>query len=458
MTKKIDTNISSHNTMRVFVLDKHKRPLMPCHPARARKLLSKGKAKVYRMYPFTIILQYRTLEESSLQPIQLRIDPGSKTTGLALVAMFSKKIYLIWAAHLQHRGHLIPDLLEKRRTTRRSRRNRKTRYRKPKFKKIKSKTDTSGKDQSSNKKGWLPPSILSRVNNIYNYTLKLLKFVPFKYINMEMVNFDTHSITVGRQLYGKQYQHGTLYGYRIKQYLLEINNHTCAYCKKTNVPLQIEHIVPKSKGGSNNISNLTVACAPCNKKKGNKTAAQFGHPKITGTTDFFKDMAAVNSSKNKLLELLQSTGLDVRTYDAGFTKYNRKISHLIKDHYIDAACVGEQPAKFNSKNITVLNIVAKGRGKRQVQLVDKYGFPRKTKNGIIAPRKLKRINGLTSGDFIEVDLSHHKYHKCYYNTRVGAVRSKNNTLVFTANGNTIDVHTKYCRLLQRADGYDYLFG
>jgi hypothetical protein len=62
---------------RVFVLDASKQPLMPCHPARARKLLYKGKAAVYRRYPFTIILKERI--GGDVQPIELKIDPGSKT-------------------------------------------------------------------------------------------------------------------------------------------------------------------------------------------------------------------------------------------------------------------------------------------------------------------------------------------------------------------------------------------
>ena len=42
---------------KVFVLDTKKRPLAPTHPARARQLLKRGKAAVYRQYPFTIILK-----------------------------------------------------------------------------------------------------------------------------------------------------------------------------------------------------------------------------------------------------------------------------------------------------------------------------------------------------------------------------------------------------------------
>lgn len=48
--------------IRAFVLDKDRKPLMPCHAAKARKLLKKGKAAVFRRFPFTIILGYYSFE------------------------------------------------------------------------------------------------------------------------------------------------------------------------------------------------------------------------------------------------------------------------------------------------------------------------------------------------------------------------------------------------------------
>ena len=67
---------------RVLVVDKNREPLMPCHPARARELLKRGQAAVFHRYPFTIILKDRAGGE--IQPTQLKIDPGSKTTGITL--------------------------------------------------------------------------------------------------------------------------------------------------------------------------------------------------------------------------------------------------------------------------------------------------------------------------------------------------------------------------------------
>jgi hypothetical protein len=81
-----------------FVLDTNKKPLNPCQPGVARGLLKTGKARVFRRFPFTIILN-KPVEEAP-QPVQLKIDPGSKVTGLALV----QENKVIWGAELKHTG------------------------------------------------------------------------------------------------------------------------------------------------------------------------------------------------------------------------------------------------------------------------------------------------------------------------------------------------------------------
>ena len=111
---------------KVFVLDTTKQPLNPVHPGRARLLLKEGKAAVYRRFPFTLILK-RALEAPTLHPLRLKIDPGSQTTGLAILNESSGEV--VWAAELTHRGKQIKQSMGQRRTVRRSRRQRKTRYR-----------------------------------------------------------------------------------------------------------------------------------------------------------------------------------------------------------------------------------------------------------------------------------------------------------------------------------------
>jgi 5-methylcytosine-specific restriction endonuclease McrA len=61
------------------------------------------------------------------------------------------------------------------------------------------------------------------------------------------------------EISGVSYQQGELAGYEVREYLLEKWQRRCAYCGKTDVPLEIEHIIPKSRGGSNRVSNLTLA-------------------------------------------------------------------------------------------------------------------------------------------------------------------------------------------------------
>src|SRR5436190_14815090 len=114
----------------VFVVDTNKKPLNPVHPGRARLLLTQGKAAIWRRYPFTIILK-KAVEEPHVQPLRVKLDPGSKTTGIAIVDDESGKV--VFAAELAHRGAAIKKSLDDRRAVRRSRRQRKTRYRKPRF-------------------------------------------------------------------------------------------------------------------------------------------------------------------------------------------------------------------------------------------------------------------------------------------------------------------------------------
>jgi len=59
---------------KVFVLNTMYTPLDPVHPEYARKLLSSGKAAVYRRYPFTIILK-QEVEEPKTQPLRIKLDP-----------------------------------------------------------------------------------------------------------------------------------------------------------------------------------------------------------------------------------------------------------------------------------------------------------------------------------------------------------------------------------------------
>ena len=69
--------------MKVYVVNKHKRPLMPTTPRKARILLKKGLAKIFYREPFTIQMIYGT--SGYTQPASLGIDSGYSHIGLSAV-------------------------------------------------------------------------------------------------------------------------------------------------------------------------------------------------------------------------------------------------------------------------------------------------------------------------------------------------------------------------------------
>lgn len=61
----------------------------------------------------------------------------------------------------------------------------------------------------------------------------------------------------------------------VVRYILKRDNYTCTYCGCKHGKMEIDHIVPVSKGGSNDISNLTTASGHCNRKKSDKPLSVF---------------------------------------------------------------------------------------------------------------------------------------------------------------------------------------
>lgn len=419
---------------RVLVVDKNRNPLMPCHPARARELLREGKAAVLRRYPFTIILKER--EGGKTQNIQMKIDPGAKTTGIALVGNFKRGLCCIWAAELTHRGLSVRDNLLLRREIRRSRRSRKTRYRAPRFL------------NRRKEKGWIAPSLLSRLNNISTWFKRLSKFSPISHLAIELVKFDTQAMQ-NPEISGVEYQQGELMGYEVREYLLEKWERKCAYCGKEGVPLEVEHIVPKSRGGSNRVSNLTLACRDCNEKKGSNTAEEFGYPSIQlRAKKPLVAASAINIVRWALYGLLKSTGLPVEVGTGGRTKFNRIIQGYKKAHWIDAACIGQSgQTVFLSLHHKALPIKATGQQRRQMTLTDKFGFPR-TKAKISS-----RVRGFKTGDLVQAAVLAGKKLGNYFG-RV-AVRASGSFDITTSLATVQGVSYRYCEIIHHSDGYSY---
>ena len=157
--------------------------------------------------------------------------------------------------------------------------------------------------------GWLAPSLAHRVLTTETWVRRLRAVCPITAISMELARFDMQ-LMQDAEVSGVAYQQGELQGYEVREYLLEKWQRTCAYCGARDVPLQIEHLVPRARGGSDRVANLTLACEPCNQKKGAQTAAEFGFPQLMAQARSpLKDAAAVNSVRWALYQALSATGL-----------------------------------------------------------------------------------------------------------------------------------------------------
>ncbi|TAL43776.1 MAG: HNH endonuclease [Methylovulum sp.] len=411
-------------TNAVFVLDTTKKPLTPCSPARARALLRDGKAAVYRTVPFTLILKV-TLPDAVVKPITVKIDPGSKTTGLALVDADGR---VLFGAELEHRDQAIKADLASRRALRRGRRGRKTRYRAVRF------------NNRVRPKGGLPPSLQHRVDACA----------------VERVKFDMQ-LMKNPEISGVEYQQGTLAGYFVRKYLLEKWQRQCAYCGAKHVPLQIEHVQARANGGTNNnISNLALACKPCNTRKGTRPIQDFLNNKPEALTKILiqlkrllADAAAVNATRNKLFAELLKTGLPVETGTGAQTQFNRTRLDYPKAHWIDAACVGESGATVTlNPDLKPLHIKATGHGTRQTVRTNKHGFP------CAKAKTSKRVLGIKTGDFVRLLQTKGKY-KGAFRSRVTAIKNASNFLSISLNGKQTWFSAKLATLIQLADGYSY---
>ena len=370
----------------VFVVNAQRKPLDPVHPGRARFLLQAGYAAVLRRYPFTIILKDEK-QESEPEPLRFKIDPGSQMTGLAIMNDATGQV--VWAAELAHRGQSVKGNLAKRRACRRSRRQRHTRYRQPRFL------------NRTRRKGWVPPSLESRLQNSLTWVERLRKVCPIGAISQELVRFDTQ-MRENPAIAGRDYQQGTLQGYETREYLLEKWGRTCVYCGASGVPLEIEHMLCKKRGGTNRESNLTLACKPCNQKKDTRLIEDFLQDQpavlkriLAQAKAPLKDAAAVNATRWELYRRLQALGFSVEVATGGRTKYNRSVRQIPKTHWLDAACVGATtPDELHWQQTRPLLIRATGRHSRHMCRTNGSGFPDK------APKATSVVGGFRTGDMV----------------------------------------------------------
>ncbi|MFE1954166.1 RNA-guided endonuclease IscB [Streptomyces sp. NPDC059524] len=444
------------STSRVFVHDRHGQPLMPCHPARARELLGKGRAVIVRQTPFTIRLRDRTVSRSQVDGVHLRIDPGSKGTGMALTVDRHEhagdgRTHLVrrglMAVELRHRSERISLCMRQRAGFRRRRRSANCRYR------------ALRRDNRTRPAGWLPPSLRHRVDTVVSLARRFCRYAPVTEIHVESTAFDTQSISSGRRLRGAEHQQGTLAGTDARTYLRQKWGDACAYCDATDLPLNIEHIHPRSRGGSDRIANLVLACVPCNQAKGAQPIRGFlaTDPErlarfIAQTKPTLRDAAAMNSTGKPLLKALTSLGRPVHAWTGAQTHTNRELLGLVKSHTLDALVVGPLGTDADEKTVVVprqiLVITATGRGSYARTTPDRFGFPRLRRD------RRKRHFGYVTGDLVRATVPDGKWAGIH--TGRISVRARGQHSLATPQGR-INVSYRCLSLLQRGDGYGYAF-
>lgn len=323
----------------VYVLNIDGKPLMPCKEAKARKLLKDNLARIVKYEPFTIQLIFEC--ENQTQDCTLGIDCGSKHIGLAVNSENGKVLYTAEVILRQD----IKDNLESRKRLRRSRRNRKTRYRKARFLNRK------------RYKGWLPPSIRSRLDSHIKVVNDIVKILPITNIRAEIGQFDTQAI-MNPDIQGEEYQQGQMCGYdSVKEFVKIRDNYTCHYAKlRPDIPcsnqLTVDHLIPKSKRGTDRPDNLVCCCSEHNRLKTNLSYKEFTGKKLPKVKNL-KETVFMNVLKDYLIPRLK----EIRPTQYTFGLYTRRLRNeweLEKTHINDAITITKiQPNEILCDKFTI---------------------------------------------------------------------------------------------------------
>lgn len=329
MTKTLTTQ-----TTQACVLDQNGKPLMPTtRLGKVYRLLKTKKAHIVSYEPFTIQLDYEP-DTHIIQPMTLGVDSGAIHSGYS-IANEHREYY---SAEVIARDDISKRLLN-RRMCRQNRRSRKIRYRKPRF-----------NNRKNKRKGWLAPSLQQKVAVQINEIDHLHRYFPIETIIVETAEFDIQKIK-NPDISGIEYQQGTLQGYNIRNYLLEKHKRKCFYCEKTVSGFEVEHMLPKSRGGSDRIDNLTLSCHDCNQKKDTLTAEEFIQQtlpakkatvklkQLPNEKRLFKYMAHMNTTRWVLYNTIKEKYPNVKMTYGYITKYERIQAGLPKAHHIDAKCI-----------------------------------------------------------------------------------------------------------------------
>lgn len=323
----------------VFVIASDGTRLMPTNIKRARKLLKRKEAVIFKHCPFTIKLLRDS--EQNVQDVECCIDTGDKHIGISIK---SKKHEFV---HVQYDN--LKDETERhndQKKYRRTRRNR-LRYRKARF----------DNRVSSKKEGWLAPSIENKKDNHLRVFKKYYEVCPISSVTLEIGSFDTHAIReyeeTGTVLSGSDYQYGDQYGFiSLREAVFYRDSYTCQCCGKTikdGAIFNVHHIGFWKGDRTNKMSNLMTVCTDCHTSKNHQSDGKLYGLKPKATK--LSNSAFMNTVRYALANDFRKCFPDIEvitTYGA-LTKVKRHDLHLPKTHANDAYAMGDFHPKHRAK-------------------------------------------------------------------------------------------------------------
>lgn len=296
---------------KVFVVDVEGKPCLPCHPARARKLVRNGKAEIYSVIPFTI--QLNRIVDNPVGNFTAGIDDGAKKVGIAVINEHTKEV--IFSGDINLRQDVSKKILQ-RSQYRRTRRSRNIRYREARF-------------NNRGVAGWIAPSIKQKKDSILRVVKDLAIKVNLTKAVVEQGQFDISSLVKGRQLEGVEYQQSDYEGKNFRAKVLWRDKYICQKCgSKDN--LNAHHITPRSKGGTDTVGNGITLCENCH------TALHEGLWQLNIKPKLFKYPSHLQIGKWYLYNSLKSMGLSVSKCFGWMTSEWRQAIGLTKSHINDA--------------------------------------------------------------------------------------------------------------------------
>ncbi len=322
----------------VFVIALDGTKLMPTNRVKARKLLRKRKAIIYKHSPFTIQLTYES--EKNVQSIEFCEDTGSVSIGVSIKSEKHEYVHAQYD-HLKDETERHND----QRMYRRTRRNRK-RYRKPRF------------DNRKKPEGWLAPTVEHKKDNHIQIFEMFYEVCPISRAVFETGQFDPAAMQAleetGEILEGTDYQLGKRYRLaNLREAVFTRDHYRCRICGKgveDGVILHAHHIRYRSDGGTDRINNLLTVCSKCHTPKNHKPGGKlYGLKPLTGT---YKDATFMNIVRWQIINTVRQQNADVEvtnTYGSYTKASRRELGQLEKTHANDGYAMGEFHPKHRAQ-------------------------------------------------------------------------------------------------------------